>query len=226
MSSDRLLNNQESLTEKKTALQCSKMPTQVIEQVFHIGTLDPGQKGEFSWEGHGLSISLDPEAWEKIAKLGGFPWWRLQKTGGSFLDYHRLSSFHRGRATRWGLREGYCVEKTGYEFSYYDDELEDDMRFTYTDRDEALVEAEGVGADEESVLLTTILVATDKLRKELHLKVDINCFDQLFCLWAERFTSFDGVWWDDQYGFMSAPRGVIFPSRLANWERFMIDEAS
>jgi hypothetical protein len=75
-------------------------PVRWISRVAHIGTLDPAAKGAFSWEAHGLSVSLHPEEWEAIARLGGRPWHLLERTGGVFLDYWSLGEKHRRTIAR------------------------------------------------------------------------------------------------------------------------------
>ncbi len=45
--------------------------TMRFARVFHIGTLNSAAKGKESYEGAGLSVSVDPAAWSHITPLGG-----------------------------------------------------------------------------------------------------------------------------------------------------------
>lgn len=80
------------MTERRGIMQRSKFPTKELSKVYHVGTLDPamvgrgGAKHGISLEGHHLSISLHPEAWRRIARLGDAPCWELERKGAQLLD--------------------------------------------------------------------------------------------------------------------------------------------
>jgi hypothetical protein len=206
---------------QQCALRPQTLPTLLLEEAYHIGTLNPADKGKFSYEGHGLSISLDPERWSWIAELGGNPWWRLSRQGARFLDFWEISDYRKKVITRWGIERGLCTRQICYGFDSYDDELEDTMRWSYDTKAQATEEAsEGYGMDEGAVYRTTTLMATEALSCALGgLRTGADCFDHLLVLWVEANTDLDGVWWEDTDGPMSCARGVIFPSKLISWQR-------
>lgn len=63
-----------------------------LSKVCHLGHLDtespakPGRLSGNSLEGSGLSISVTPKAWRKIAKLGGSDSYILTKESPHFAD--------------------------------------------------------------------------------------------------------------------------------------------
>lgn len=69
------------------------VPPRTFEALFHVGTLRPEDKGcdGPSWEGHGLSVSVHPAAWTRIARLGGRPTWKLVNDQARFVDVHALT---------------------------------------------------------------------------------------------------------------------------------------
>ena len=68
----------------KSKKQVRPLPVRKFSHVFHIGTFDIQNRKDFSYEGAGLSVSRDPEAWYKIAKLGGNTLFVLTKVAISF----------------------------------------------------------------------------------------------------------------------------------------------
>lgn len=65
------------------------------------------------------------------------------------------------------------------------------------------------------------LKATDKLKIETKQSIiDVSqTFDLLLTIFVEKTTNYDGIWWNDRLDVLdySAPRGVIFNSKLNNW---------
>jgi len=192
----------------------TELPVERLAEVFHIGTMRAADKSDFSYEGSGFSISLDPDAWEAIARLGGLPWWKLSKADGRFLMAHDLTEGRREQISAWGIAEGYAVEITCYEVSRVDDELGGEVTSIYEDIAEAEWEAEECEAE---LTEGRTLKATEKLRQAISVQTDLNCFDHLLGIYAEQMTDVDGIWWADEYGHLSAPRGVIFRDRLHTW---------
>lgn len=199
-----------------------RIPTVSFDALFHIGTLDAADKGSHfrsSYEGHGLSVSRDPEEWERIAKLGGLPWWELRRDGNVFLDAHRISKVLRSEIERWAIRSDYAVRERVWQVIYYDSELEAELAFLCTSRSAALEEQEALGDLDARIEPHTTLKGTPRFCEQTGLPVDLGQFDQLLVLWVEQETDLDGVWWEDDYGYLSAPRGVIVPSKLPHWQR-------
>ena len=206
------------------------------DQLIHIGTMSAGDKGVRgdSYEGHGISVSECPEAWESIAKLGGQPWWTLTLPGNAapvFLDWHRVAADVRDEIIAWASANGLCVPCTCFEVSWSEciepDEVER-VFSTYEDKADAVLEFEGAVAeyegDPESApslreydawkLTPAALATLFRRRAELD---ETPLMAAL--LYAERETNLTGVYWADRLDPMSysAPRAVIFPDRLGKF---------
>jgi hypothetical protein len=191
----------------------------LLEQdtVVHIGTLNPTDKGSSSWEGLGLSVSRDPDAWESIADLGGRSWWTLQRAGGLFVSYHDLSENERESVCAWGLNKGLVERVRRYRCRYYDDELEEEHYLLFTGREEAELEAEDM--ESASVDVCYVVVASARMRALTGLN-SADAFDHLLGLYtAEHTPHVDGIWWEDENAptRLSAPRGLILPERIRCW---------
>lgn len=199
------------------------MKTIHFEELYHIGTLNPEHKGRESHEGAGLSVSLHPDAWRKIARLGGFPLHTLQKENNQFLDYYESledKSFEE-RILSWGLEKGYIAPATIYHVEYWDDELECVVRGSYTNKKVAEDEYEPYEEDEEAKLYSTDgYISLSPLQERTRASVSPSfVLPLLTTVFVEDETELDGVWWEeklDVYAY-SAPRGVIIPKRVNEW---------
>jgi len=199
-----------------------------FKAVYHIGTWPdapdegrkPGHTG--SYEGIGLSVSVHPEAWMHIVKLGGFPIRKLAREDGNvgrFVDaYDRLEE-----ARAWALARGWLAGRPGWEVSWCDDEMEDTMSMQLLDEQEAREEADGRG----ELRQITIWVASGELLTRLDVHYGKQKYDQHGSLDGEllnRWTAItrpelDGVWWDSELDEtrLTAPGGIILPEKLAEW---------
>lgn len=198
-------------------------PIVIKDSVFHVGTMNPEHKGTSSYEGSGLSVSLHPNEWRKIARLGG-DLFELSKKQGQFLDYHALTEEQQNQMLEWGIQNNYVKETTLYYYDWYDDEW--DMEFTYQSENKEEVEQEAEG--EYDVFSKQGYVATTKLLTASK-QSDIapgNVLEIITTIYAEIELEIDGVWWNDLYDVyrLSCPRGVIFVSRLENWMIKRIEE--
>lgn len=199
-----------------------RLPVRAIRRVAHIGTMDAADKGATfggSYEGHGLSISLDPHAWEEIAKLGGNRWWEMWNHAGRFIEAHDLTDAQRETIADWGVEQALVEQVTAFRSTHFDEEGGE-----YWSLHESVEEAEVESdfedeEDEEARPVTTedTLKATHLLEERLGMRSGLDCFDHLLVLYGEDMTAYDGVWWQDDYGHLSAPRGVIFPGKVADW---------
>lgn len=205
-----------------------ELPIVCLPELVHIGTLDPADKGRWfstSLEGHGLSVSRDPDEWERIAKLGGRPWWQLAKPDAAFVNVHELSTVQRQEISDWAVGAGYATHQKAFKLSYVsNDEDGEQHRFMlFADEVQARDEFEFLEEAESEPTLETVdtLAATELLEQRLGMKsslVDID--DHLLVLWVdEQRSDLDGVWWEDDYQSLAAPRGVIVPRALASWQR-------
>lgn len=195
-------------------------PTLTIEEVTHIGTFQEQDKGirGSSLEGHGLSVSINPEDWQRIAQLGGLPWWRLTNSRTQFLSAHDLSNKQREAIKQWGLTQGLVTAERNWRLTFYDSEQEDYCSTLFTSHDEALSERKFMGEEETKLGHVAVIKGTAYLKERIGMSSDGDAFDHLLCVYVEdECPGLQGIWWDDEAGYWSAPRGVILPRCVANW---------
>lgn len=204
-------------------------PVHSFDRVAHIGTWPNAPaarspRSGASYEGIGLSVSQHPEAWEHIAKLGGFPTrWLVRRDGkpGQFVDGHVVHA----PALAWARSQGWIVDRPAWEVCWEDDELERQVCFQLLDYAEALEEA-AERAESEPRQISLPLPA-GKLLKRLNDFYGPQRDDQhpafegeLVNRWvATQHPEFDGVWWDNILDpvTLTAPAGLILPERLSAW---------
>ena len=186
------------------------------EPLWHVGSMNPADKNDQSYEGAGLSVSVHPDDWEYIARLGDSPRWALERPRNGFLNYHDLTGPQRAAITSWGVTRGYIEPVIGHLVSWQDLETDRDTTMLCTTRDEADEEAEEREGTVEQVdtFATTGTFPDPTVRAG-----SLNEHDILTTIWAQECTDLDGVWWEDRYDpeDLSCPRGVILPDRLDRW---------
>jgi hypothetical protein len=233
-------NTENSLTVLRSMVQ--QWPQWIPDEpLYHVGTLDPNDKqkrGE-SQEGPGVSFSICPESWIKIAQLGGFPTWEMGSHTASrlrFVDAHQLSEQQREELMAWGENQGLISRSTLFLIARYDDELEAVMHMCVADRRSASLEADELGfgefqtrepgPNEEGVFEVIRPIMTDRLKAAMGWKQQAEqsalTLDALI-LHAARQAGLDGVYFDDDHQpeRYSAPRGIVFPEKAMNiqWTR-------
>jgi hypothetical protein len=203
-----------------------------FKKLWHVGSMDVKHKQEGSLEGSGLSVSVNPEEWMQIAEIGGDTW-ELTKPGNRFLNFHRLSKQQRQQIMAWGVENGYATEVSGaWRLVYYDSETDEERYMEFLSKEEAEAELGNYGDDEKVVPVDGKTVSgTDKLKqrtKNPHADETAVAFDLLVTVYAEDELDCDGVWWQDTLdpASLSAPRGVIFPSKLKSWKAKKIQTAA
>lgn len=195
-----------------------------IEEVYHVGTLEPDMKRRGSHEGAGLSVSLDPDVWRTIARLGDRPTWVLRRDGGAFLDVHSVRSDHVSfrHAIGWAMSQGYVVRGRLVELHLRNDAGAAVVELFAT-RDEAERERTALGDTEASITASVRWLMTARMaQRAMALRPDDHALalDHALSFFAEDcLPNVDGLWWTDDLdpGGLSAPRGVICESRLASW---------
>lgn len=182
-------------------------PTVTLDHVWHVGTLDPAERAHGSYEGDGLSVSLHPDGWAHIARLGG-PTWQFSLPAGplTLLDAHACD---RDAIMRWACERGWVRREAAYAVTYFDDEFDAEMTMVVSDHDEALAEAAEREAD---LSATEQWVATDAhpcTRPDLMDAGDVS--DQTLVEWVRHATDLHGVWWEEDYApqRLSCPRGAL-----------------
>lgn len=198
------------------------VPVIIWNEVTHIGTLDPSHREASSLEGEGLSVSINPDEWQQIAKLGGRPRWAITTDRPlRFIDAHKLTPKSRASINAWGVENGIVEEVTTYTAEWWDSDMEDRVAMVCSTREEADEQISWMLDDDSddgpTVTETRHLQFTAAYqRRGGHLG---NVEDLLLVEWAEGKGDVDGVWWNDELDpdNYSAPRGVLLPSRLQEY---------
>lgn len=210
-------------------------PSKLISDLYHVGTMDISRKRSFSLEGDGLSVSICPNEWRRITRQTESGLWLLSKKDVKMLDYHKLSVRSVNNIVKWGIEKGLAAKGVLYDVeSYIDDEL---CYSTYATYEEAINETDIPFLDEEDdaeeyeeqlnrIVKREGLKATPKLINKV--KVDIDASDvetHLVLLYCEYVLKIDGVYWDEELDVLnySAPRGVIFNSRLNSFTKTRLE---
>jgi hypothetical protein len=208
------------------------------DRVWHVGNFDPKYKLRNSLEGHAMSVSEHPSAWESIANLGGNPRNMLVKgNGGVFLDAMKANRDKKFMAAvyQWAVSEGLVVFRDLWRVSTFDDEMDGERYSDYTDFDEALEEAGYGGIEEYRAMkddpefdpkidgygtlkkIPNQPVLTEKLGKMMlwNRLEPIQTSDAVLLAYADR-AGFDGVWWNETLdpSAYSAPPRRHFPYEI------------
>ena len=208
----------------------------------HIGTLNSADKGcrGDSYEGHGLSVSECPDAWQAIAKLGGQPWWTLKTRSGKparFLDWYETSERQRYEMLAWAANRSLVNSCAGYKLSWFDADRDDRVFTTFDDAARARAEFEAMrdefdgdsdsdtADDGEPPLLEefpgwklTPAALSTLARKRADLDESAELCALLY-VEAHPELRLDGLYWAhilDEAG-LSAPCAVILPSRFPGY---------
>jgi hypothetical protein len=200
------------------------LPVLKKRSVWHVGNLAaPRRKVSSSLEGSGLSVSEHPEEWTQIAKLGGQVTYELNRRDGQpgvFVNMLRLGQ-QRAVLEQAAADEGLLKHARRWRFVWWDDEDEATRYSLHASRVEASREAEFMDGRVEPV---EMFVGTTRLgevwRSYFTSRLDDTmASDFATLLLLERSGLYDGAWWNeilDPFG-LSAPRGVIFQTRLPEW---------
>lgn len=203
-------------------------------RVAHVGTMDREHKADGSQEGAGLSVSLHPVAWMRIWSLGdsGF----ILEGPGRFIDAMSLTPEEKSMIIEWGMDQGLIEECTVYAVRYHDDELERSVEFEMPTMEAAEAEAEEYldatikprQSTAATVKLAELSDHNPDRRGPQHIPTDFQ-FDLVLNLFAEKeCADIDGVWWNERLDpeRHQAPRGVILPSRIGQWDATPADFAA
>lgn len=217
----------------------SEWPVTMIERIWHVGSMDPTQKGRGSYEGSGLSVSVHPEEWSQIARLPGDTW-ALDRPEGRFLDVHALDEGQLAVIAEWAVEAGLCERVVVFRAESTDEEGEP-RYFDCASREKAMYELgivenddgdgyvdeindEDLTEEEVSDLIQEIdsLRATQALLDQMRQNGEIIgefARDLAIIAYGSANLDVDGCWWNDclDPDALSAPRGVIYQERLAGW---------
>jgi len=202
-----------------------------IYEVFHVGYLKEGPlqaakgKRSTSFEGPGLSVSLVPTAWRAIARRGGSPLFAIERPDGRPGRFADLSPQSLQRLAPTLIEAGLVVPVVSYFVTITDEEGEEAGEIEFDSLERALKEAD---EDSDMVRRGTGFRATKALSAwwKTFFRDDIPDALSIAALrWLESETDLDGAWWDEVLDplRLSAPRGVIFRSKLGDWSAFEVD---
>lgn len=221
------------------------MPTLSVihfERVLHIGTLNIGDRSRnyrSSYEGNCLSVSVTPHAWQQIAKLGGYDLHELTKEGGRLVDVHAVrNSDDFAEIVAWAKANGLVEDREV--FKGWECNEDDEWAYTYFASEQAALEELDMDGEydgkisrmphprgHKAIEPVTILGGTAALSQIVGRDFDVTeaADDYLIMAYAHQEMDVDGVWWNEDYdpdGY-SAPRGGIFPNKVAEWTASEID---
>lgn len=198
-------------------------PWKAIPKVYHVGSLVAEHKGIGSMEGNGLSVSLCPNAWAQIAKLGN-SCFTLERSGGRFLDVRAMPHACREHIAAWAHTHGWLESRELHEVSWLDSEDGQTRTILHDCAAKAATEAAYMREEGyESVALVSRIcsVLTEAAHQRLGFKLDVVLSEDIAAtFWVEDCTDADGVWWQDLFKpqAYSAPRGVISRKQLPHWQ--------
>lgn len=217
------------------------------DTLFHVGTMDPATKGTGSQEGHGLSVSRDPDDWRYIAKLPGTEW-VLEKPGHKLLDVHSLPDELRDVIMDWAVEKGFLEPITIFEAVQWDSEFEREMSSVHATYEDALKELPILqrgdqwvwdnidetpleqGEFDDMIRERDGHAATPALMEMMKAgscpAMGCQAEDYAIIAYAEQVLGVDGCWWEDDYDpdTLSCPRGVILPEKVASWKVIPAEE--
>ena len=172
-----------------------------------------------SFEGISLSVTHCTEealdAWARIAELSDTAV-VLQHIDGSPGVFALQTRQLWNAARRWGVERGLLVPRRAWTWSYYDDELEDEVVETFNTRKEAIDAAGDFYEDVKRHIAydpgPTLLARFRQYGTEAPAITEAANL-----MVAERFPELDGIWWDVSYTAWEAPAGGILPHALPRW---------
>jgi hypothetical protein len=188
-----------------------------IKKVFHVGTLDIDRKRKKSYEGSGLSVSNLPNAWIKINPELKGEIIKLEKQDNKFLEFYSLNNGYKDELAEWGVEHGYITTKYVYVINTFENNKR--KQLVFEDVEEAEEKSNELGLKYITYIES---YATDKLKKESMQETIYKqmTLDILLTVYIETTTDLDGIWWNEVLDIkqLSAPRGVIFNSKLDTWD--------
>lgn len=211
-----------------------RLPFLRIAHAYHLGSMQAGRKGEnyaSSYEGPCLSVSLCPNAWERIARLGGSNLHRLEREGALFLDVLRIDARTKRQLLNWAVDEGHAEIAPKWRLRQWDPDQECWSWMDYDSLDEAKDELEY--ADEGSIrkrrehVLTAAGAATSG-GKAGDPAFDMICLIHLRDIVRPQAPGAVGLWWTERYSpeTLSAPRGGVLPECVQEFDAATIPHLS
>lgn len=190
-------------------------PTLVgVGTVFHVGTLNAVDRADWSYEGEGLSVSVDPDDWAGIARLSGDTW-SMERPDGEplrFVSWHDFDEEARNRVRTWAAEKGWVTERDIYRLTYTDADSGERTWVDTATAEEAQDEVEVHYLDDYEITATTAWRATTDFPERIAFRDQVDPTDVLLAAYIrENRPDIDGVWWADDHApeVLSCPRGVL-----------------
>lgn len=123
------------------------LPVLTLDEVFHVGTLDFADRAAWSYEGDGLSVSVHPEEWAQIARLGHAVWrvTRSDEAPFRFVDFHAVTADDRDLLRGYALSQGWMAQQVVWQVTFDTESGGQSTLICNTEAD-AAEEAEGLDA--------------------------------------------------------------------------------
>lgn len=194
---------------------------------FHVGDMKNKAK-KSSYEGGGLSVSMVPDSWRRIAKLSGETY-QMKKQTGEFLDMICLDIVTRKKIFDWAIERGYLETSELWVYSYYDDEWEQELCTEFNSRKELEEELSWDELEEEERNELEVDIKRVKRYQATKRLMELECWegscssttaeDFAIVRYADEVLGLDGVFWNEEHDVsrLSAPRAVIFQSKVKEW---------
>lgn len=206
--------------------------------VYHVGRPDRTAAGgrspsSGSQEGIGVSVSMHPEAWIRIAKLGGKGIYTLRRKDRVVGRFAAWAPSLQDRANRWGVAVGLLVPKPVF---VVEREVSDEggdiaivsEEYATKARAEAAVAYYGGDFEDGGARVREVggfaSTATLSARWRAHFSAKRPSADEaqietLNLYMAVHHARLDGIWWQERLDpdNYSAPRGVILPHAYQRW---------
>ena len=189
---------------------------------YHVGDMTRKEQ-RTSFEGTGLSISPNPNAWTRIAKLGGGTCYTVTKKHPTLLDIHALTRVERQTMLNWAVDAKYLERATIWR---YREGVDDDetVTFEFTSHEDWLdhIGCEPGEEERNNLRLVGGYIGTPALFKAEGWHGDNPpALAETFAIlrYVDEVLEWDGVYWRDRLDVtrLSAPRAVLFQSRLPEW---------
>lgn len=203
-----------------------------IKKLYHAGTFNIANKSKNSSDGNGLSVSICPNSWIKMARIKSDILWEFYKEDIKMLDYYSLSEDDFKVATIWGVEQGYLIEKELFKiinnsntekqstFNCFED-LKNEIKLN--EEYESYEEYDLFREYEDLTINKEIkYIATEKLKKLSLVSIDDSNIIQINLLLFLEFNSdLDGIYYNDKLNIYkdSAPKGIIFNSKINSFSK-------
>lgn len=197
--------------------------------VYHAGSLVKPASRRQSYEGSALSVSLCPDAWSRIARLGG-PIHEFTKPGMAFLSFYDLDEDVIAHITAWAVAEGLLETAVAWRAWSWDDEFETWRYMVCPTEAAARAELPDDEADVGNLPDGAVsLVEPMPINRLTPVGVtradgyggDCDATDIAAQFWIEDILRTEippvvGLWWEERFDpdALSAPRGAIVPSAI------------